>query len=206
MSMAAKIRCHVRNLPKLQMFASKQLLQYASRPVVDFVLWQMVHSGEIVRLARGVFVKPHQQIASITMKEIAEFKTSVFSRRLFTAAAVVVKQLKLSEPDAAVVAPHTYAIDGRTSSFQVFGFHNAVFHLNGTCPRKMQESRVGLAMRALWHLGKENCTAKNVRLATAQFNQQDREELHTIAPIWMPGWLHNFMFELRHKGYKAGNS
>lgn len=194
MSMAALIRRHIRDLSDSQMFASKHLLQYANRGVVDGVLFKMVQDGLIIRLARGVFVKPHQNISSITLQQIAEFKASIFSRQLVTYALNAAKELGLSERGSV----NTFATSGRTSSFRVFCHHNTVVKLRGICPRKVQEARVGLAMRALWHLGKKKCTPLSVELATEHFGRLDRQEMHTIAPVWMPGWLHDLIFMRRN--------
>lgn len=195
MSMTAQIRRYIHDLPELQMFASKHLLQFATRRVVDITLWKMVEEEQIIRLARGVFVKAHKQVASIELKEIVEFKAAVFDRRLITAAANAAHQLGLSKSGKS----NTFAINGRTSSFWVFNNYNTVITLQGICQRKMQESHVGLAIRALWHLGKKKCSAKAVEIATSQFNTVDREEVRTQASIWMPSWLHDFIFELRNK-------
>lgn len=194
MSMTAKIRRFIGDLPDLQMFASKQLLQFATRTVVDFTLWKMVEEGEIVRLARGVFVKPHKRISSIKLQEIAEFKAAVFNRQIITCAANAAQQLQLGGCGKA----NTYATNGNTSSFEVFGKYNTVIKLLGICPRKMRDSCVELAVRALWHIQKVNCTPKSVQLATANFKRRDRQEMASTATIWMPGWLHDFTFKLRN--------
>lgn len=195
MSMAALIRRHIRDLPDLQLFASKHLLQYATRAVVDSVLFHMVNDEEIIRLARGVFVKPHPEVSNITLRQIAEFKASVFDRWLITDAADVARQLELPVGGNA----NTFAINGHTSRFTVFSHFNVVLTLRGVCQRKIQESPIGPAMRALWHMGREKCTERNIEIATADFDRQNRQEMRTLAPRWMPGWLHDIIFKRRHK-------
>ena len=82
------IRRHVQQLPKTQMFTSREMLVYGLRSAVDSALARMVSDGLIFRLARGVYIQDVTKLPSAF--EIAQVKvrgfgvnTSSFERRNF---------------------------------------------------------------------------------------------------------------------------
>jgi hypothetical protein len=84
-----------------------------------------------------------------------------------------------------------YATNGGSSSFKI---NDLTVHFKRVSLRKMSlgDTRVGLAVRALWQLGKAGCQFKDVQLATINFNRTDRQQFRQSRHL-MPGWMTNFL-------------
>jgi hypothetical protein len=165
-----------------QPFSIRDFLRYGSRAAVDQVFYRLVKAGRIVRVARGVFIKntapyPH----ALT---VAKVKAAAFCRAIASHGGRAAHILKMSDDKS---FEHTFAASGRTSSFR---FGTTTIRFIGTAARKLHllDAPVGLAIRALWHLGRQACDRYAVSLATWSFGRTDRQLLrqsHHVMPDWM---------------------
>jgi beta-galactosidase/beta-glucuronidase len=80
-----------------------------------------------------------------------------------------------------------FGTNGCTSSYRCLG-ERIYFH--GLSQRKvgLEDSKLGLVIRAMWHMKEENMTHKLVEKATRGLNHAQKEELRAKARF-MPGWL-----------------
>jgi hypothetical protein len=179
---AARIRHHINNFVDDKPFSIRDFLIYGSRAAIDQALSRLVKSGEIIRVARGLFIKKTAPFPSVL--EVAKAKAAAFHRTIATHGSKAAQVLKLASKPS---REYVYAVSGHSSSFR---FGKAVIRLIGTCARKMHlgDEPVGLAIRALWHLGKRACNTHLASSAVQSFRRSDRRQLKQSIRL-MPGWM-----------------
>lgn len=205
------IRRHIFALPADVIFTTRDLLSYGSRASIDQTLYRYVKSQVIVRLARGVFVRPKSAVAcNFSLKssatgeftvgkkvhsvlEIAHAKAKAFGREIAKCGKDIACQfgwldeaLESNQRQKRHDKEFVFSVSGRTSSFRI---GDVSVRLQGVCKRKMQltESQVGQYVLALWTLGKFDCL-EFLDKATKQLTRKDRHEIRSIARH-VPGWL-----------------
>lgn len=185
----AQIKRHIANLKPGELFTTRNLLLYGKRGAIDQAVYVLVESDQILRLARGVFMKPALTKRVVTAFEIAQVKAAAFGKQLVSHAVDAATKLGLTEKGNE--AP-TYFVNGSSSSFR---FGNIVIYLKRASMRKviLGDDKAGLAIKALWSLGKDALSKTSVMLATNEFGRQDRKKLHYIKDL-MPAWLSDFLY------------
>jgi len=182
------IKRHILKLPKDQPFTTRDCLIYGMRTAIDQALSRLVKGGFIRRLARGIFVRDEKKYFSVF--EIATIKAQAFGHKIMRHEFVIPSQrYSLDEP---IIEPKLF-INSHASQFCVDG---KVIKLRGTPDRKMRldEGKVGQALKVLWTLGKDKVTRETVILATCRFDWTERQEIiHYIK--WLPAWLGNFFIK-----------
>jgi hypothetical protein len=187
---------HVRGLPKTTMFSTRELLQYGTRGAVDQVLYRMVKTGFIFRLARGIFIRDASKAPSA--KQIAQFKAETFGGTVFPHAEKVLNDLEIqSKPKREYFR---FVVNRRSSSFQTYK-GRVVLQGIGVRKAKLCEHDAGRVLYALWYLGDRICTKDIVASAINGFGRTDREELRRSSAL-MPAWLHH-MCMYKYKGKMA---
>jgi hypothetical protein len=91
-----------------------------------------------------------------------------------------------------IIEPKLF-INSHSSRFYVDG---KVIKLNGVAHRKMRldEGKIGQALKALWKVGKREMTHEIFLRATDRFGRTDRlDMLHYIK--WLPSWLSDFFIK-----------
>jgi len=160
---------------------------YGSRGNVDQTTHKYVKTGVIVRLARGVFVKPGPEFEKISVADVAKAKAEAFGKQLSTWGGNLAIRLGI---DVGHLQEFTYYVNARSSSFWCGG---TLVRFKGACPRKTrfgEGSRAGMLLGALWHLG----AAKLPRIQREyqglpwQLNRLDKEEVR-MSFKWIPHWL-----------------
>ncbi len=190
---AVLIHRHINRLKDNKPFSIRDFLNYGSRNAVDQIFHRLVKSGQIIRIARGIFIKDTSPMPSIL--EVALTKAKAFGKRLATHGSQAAHQLKLCailETEGESI----YACNGSSSSFR---FGNIRVRFISVSQRKISlgEEVAGLAARALWYLGKLNCSARLACQAMAQFNRNDRQALREKIKI-MPAWLASYFIYSDH--------
>lgn len=185
------IREHINRLPMEVLFTTRDLLNYGPRPAIDNSIYSLVRSGEIVRIARGVFASS-KRTTEVSTLEVATVKAKSFGRTIISHARDVAWQLGLVDPLDKNLQP-TFATNGRTSRFR---FGAITIHFKGTSPRKMSlgDSRTGQTIRALCHIGKERISLENVEAAIENLSADERTRAGNLC-AFMPAWLSNFFYE-----------
>ena len=176
---------HIMRLPRMKLFTTRELLQYGRRSAVDQALYRMVKAKFIIRLARGVFVRDDSRNPSLF--EIATVKAAAFGKKLLKHAVSKLVELKLVPRTETVIS--LFAISGHSSSFLTC--HGRVtLHGIGARKAKLCQTEVGQVVNALWHLGESGCTAREVTIASRNFQRTKREQFRQASAL-MPAWLHN---------------
>ena len=199
MIISARIRQHVFNVPDGQPFATRDLLAYGPRGAVDKAIQRLIRAEVIVRVARGVFVKPIYEKGKLKLPTLAKVvltKAHAFGKKLFihgtdAACALNIIDYRNDEP--------TFVASGSSSSFlcNSADFGRVRVHFRGSSPlsQKFGDTGLGLifrAMRALPSFLREPAFLGKV-VEPFCFGRTQRREFRE-ASKWMPGWLSKMLW------------
>jgi hypothetical protein len=170
-------------------FTTREVLLFGSRAAVDQALSRLVKMGYIVRLARGVFVKPDYGKPPISAARVARTKAEAFGKKIAVWGRDAAWKLGLLGQTPPTKA-FTFAVNGSSSSFK---YRGGTIYLRKTGARKMrlQDSKAGMALRGLWYLGQESVGDAQVQKATASCLWGDCQEIR-LSLSWLPAWLSHF--------------
>jgi hypothetical protein len=179
------IKQHIRKLPATRLFTTRELLQYGKRSAVDQVLFRLVRQKQIVRVARGVFVRKIKY--KPTLKKIAEVKAAAFGKKIYYHARNLLVDLKLVPRATKNCA--LFAVNAHSSSFATC---RGRVELHGFGKRKLElcKTKLGNVLNSLWHLGENLCTEKIVARTINNIHTSERESLRRASAL-MPAWLHH---------------
>lgn len=178
----ASIRRHIIRFVDNKPFSIRDFLRYGSRAAVDQAFRRLVVRGEVLRVARGLYIKPNAP--QPTVVEVATAKAAAFKRMIVTHGAAAAHALKLTSNAAGRAV---FASNGHSSSFR---FGHMVIYFIGSSARKMRlgDEKLGLAIRALWHLGEKLCDRSTASAAIAWFGRSDRLAMRENVDL-MPDWM-----------------
>ncbi|HEY9755440.1 MAG TPA: hypothetical protein V6C97_09775 [Oculatellaceae cyanobacterium] len=189
----AGIRTHLANISATTIFTTRDVLKYGKRGAVDQCLHIMVRSGQIRRLARGVFVQDPNTNPSI--EEIAQIKAAAFGKNIYQFATDVLHQLGIlrQEEPTKESDGKIFAINGHTSGFESI---RGPVEYKGIAQRKARlcESRTGAKVYALWHLGEDEHIEKAARFLFRNLNRTERLDLRGCSSF-MPAWLNDIFID-----------
>jgi Family of unknown function (DUF6088) len=180
------IKRHILELPKGMIFSTREMLNYGRRSAVDQCLYRLVKTGRIIRLARGLFMTEYSDNMPPSALQVAKEKAKAFGKQILTDAVGAAQSIGLNVVGNTSI---TYAINGHSSSFKYEGIS---IHFRGICARKMslRDDTVGLAIKALWQLGRQYCNQAVVARATNEFKRSERHQFRQSCHI-MPEWMTN---------------
>lgn len=174
------IRQFVHQLPLEQIFSTRECLNFGSRGAVDQALSRLVRQKEIVRLARGLFVRAQEFLPSAI--EVCRAKARAFGKEIAIDGQNAASEFKLSER-----RPDTFLVSGCSSSFAYFG--GRIEMKNASAKKmKMADNPSALAIRALWYAGKELVCSELVMRVLSKLTAAEVAVIRSSRQ-WMPAWL-----------------
>ncbi len=187
MPVAEDIRIDIRTLPKGRPFTTSRFASLGSRGAVDRALSRIVREGEIERLSRGVFVRPRKsRFVGTVFPDIAEVVRAIAKDNGETVqvhGAEAARRLGLSTQIPTMPVFHTSA------SSRSIRIGNATVRMVHTSNRRRLQfagEPAGLALAALWYLGRENATPEAVARIEASIGPEDFGKLRSAD---MPAWM-----------------
>ena len=190
MSVAKTIRHQVLQVRRGKPFTNKAFLKLGSRASIDKTLSRLVGEGVIQRITRGVFVRPrHCRFIGSVMPDVTEVLKVITRNQGETVqvhGAEAAHRLGLSTQ--VPVTPVFYT-SGPSRAFRI---GNLVVKLRHASRRKLHLAgqRPGLALTALWYLGKNNVDNRVIGVIRNRLTAQEFDRLkHTDMPGWMTAAL-----------------
>lgn len=196
--------CHVRRfinkLPPRRIFVTRELLTYGTRKSIDWLTWSMVAEEELVRLARGVFVKYEEGMKMPSMQEIAEAKARAFGKLIIPTMKSLAKKHGLKKPKTVDRRKREIADNEEVAQFSVVGckgdfktIHGKV-KFNSLAPRKffLYQEKVGKTILAMWHASKIATYSKKNFQDKQKFNRLEKKRMMEFS-AWAPSWLHYYL-------------
>jgi hypothetical protein len=175
---------HINSLPLGTLFATRDLLHYGLRCSIDQMMYVMVKAGDLLRLARGIFMKPPMGDFKLpTAFEIAAAKAKAFGKEILTHGIDAAHAMKILESKNSHT---TFSVNGRTTSF--WSVHGRIY-FEGTNSKDIKKANnpVALIVRALKQKNVE-LTLSVLEKATSGLMRTERNQLKQDLR-WMPGWM-----------------
>lgn len=191
----AQIRRQLAQMIETKPFSIREFLACGARAAVDQAFARLVRNGEVIRVARGLYIKPNSPSPSVL--EVAAAKAAAFKRRLAIHGSQAALLLNIGKPPSQNQNCNEYifATSGRSSSFR---FGKEIIRFIGTADRKLElgNSKPGLLIRSLWYLGKEACGIETASQAVSSFARSERQDLRKHSGL-MPGWMQELFFLIK---------
>jgi len=195
MTTANAIRQAIDALPEGKAFPAKDLLQLGTRAAVDQVLYRMAKHSEILRVARGIYVRPkwNKHVNAPVMPEpyeVAELVAKTRGTKIGPTGAEAAHALGLSTQ---MPTQPVYVTTGRTGEIKV---GKNTIRFRHVAPPQMQYAgtAVGTAIAALRYLGKDHVTSKVIASLQQTLTKEDFQTLRT-ATTALPAWAMDKFFE-----------
>lgn len=165
-----------------------------ARAAVDQALCRLASTGKIVRITRGVYVRPEKnrflgQILPTPFK-VVEAIAKKTNEVIQVSGAEAARQFGLSTQ---VPAQPIFLTTGQSRSFQMGSLEVTLKHVS----RKkipFPESNVGLAILALWYLGKKLATTQIIKKIESKLTAQEFEKF-TSSRKQMPAWMSDVVLQ-----------
>lgn len=194
MKTAALILKCIEHLPPGEPFTTKNFLGFGPRANIDQILSRLARSGKITRLAWGIFVRPKEnryvgKVMPEPNKVIEAYAESIGATvQVHGAEAARVFGLSTQAPTQPI-----YYTSGPSRKFKIGKLNFILKHVS---PKKLVHAgtKVGLAISALWFLGKEQINVEVISIIQSHLNTTEKESLHSAIPS-MPGWMSKVFYE-----------
>jgi hypothetical protein len=188
MTVTDRVKEKVAQMPVGEPFSSRGLLAIGPRAAVDQSLSRLAKSGEIMRVTRGVFVKPKQnQYVGAVIPEplkIVQAKLAAENEIVQIHGAEAARQFELTTQ---VPTTPVFYTSGSSRRFRI---GNLQVKLKRVSPRKLMlaGTPAGTALSALWYIGKENVSESVIEKIKQKLPAAEFETLKT-AKGGMPAWM-----------------
>ncbi len=186
---------NINSLPKGVPFTSSQFLQYGSRNTIDQTIVRLTKRGEIIRVARGVYVKPkHSRFTGTVLPnsfEVAQFIASKTGAIIQVHGAEAARYFGLTTqmPTQAV-----YLTNGPNRKLTIGHLQLTLKHVTS---RKLIHAgtKIGLAITALWYLGKQQVNENIIAKIKSQLTEKEYQEFVNRInqmPIWLANVIQQY--------------
>ena len=187
MIISKTIQLKINQIPKGQPFTTFELMPCGSRGAIDKVLSRLAQEGKIIRLSRGIFVRPKKNsyIGNVLpgITEIIQKKAQSNGERIQVHGGEAANKLGLSTQVPLIPVYYTSA-SSRTCRIGKL----TVKMIHTSNPRLLQFScePAGIAISALWYIGKNNVTTEMVTTIKKRIGLQEFNKLRSAnLPLWM---------------------
>jgi len=199
MSTAETIRKRILRTPRAEPFTNTRLLKLGSRASVDKALSRLVNEGTIIRITQGVFMRPKENrfIGNVMpdVNKVVEVMARDNGETIQVHGAEAARRLKLSTQ---VPTLPVFNTSGPSRELKV---GNLTVKLKHASNRKLllAGKRPGLALSALWYLGKNNVNAEVINTIHANLTEGEFSALkNTAMPTWMSDALEKYGKDAAH--------
>lgn len=187
MSVAKNIRTRVQRTQRGEPFTTSRFLKLGSRPAIDKAISRLVEAGVIDRVARGVFVRPKKSrfVGNVMpdVSRVIEVIAKGHGETIQLHGAEAARRFKISTQ---MPTKPVYYTSGPSRELRVGNLTVKLMHTSSHRKLQLAGKKSGLALAALWYLGKEQVNAETIRLIQEGLS---REEFETLQSTSMPAWM-----------------
>jgi len=194
MNTAYNIQQHIETTPHGKPFTTAALMGYGARAAVDQALARLANAGKIKRLTRGVYVRPENNrfVGEVPPEpfKVVEAIAKKTNETIQVSGAEAARQFGFSTQ---VSVQPVFLTTGQSRRFHMGKLEITLKHVS----RKkipFPESKVGLAILALWYLGKEQVSSQTIGQIEKKLTPQEFEKF-TSSKEYMPAWMSNAVFQ-----------
>lgn len=187
MSTTAAIRAYIQSMPRGRPLTSSRFAALGPRGAVDRALSRIVHEGEIKRLSRGVFVRPRKsRFVGSVFPAVADVVRAIAKDRGETVqvhGAEAARRFGLTTQVPTTPVFHTSA---STRSIRIGNCSVRLIHTANRRRLQFAGTPAGIAIAALWYLGRDKVTPQAVDKMKSSLSPQEFEKLRSAdLPSWM---------------------
>lgn len=196
MNTTYRVQQRIQKIPRGKPFTTAALRMYGSRAAINQALSRLTNTEKIVRLARGVYMRPEQnrfvgQVLPEPFK-VVEAMAKKTNEIIQVSDAEAARQFGLSTQ---VPAQPVFLTTGRSRRFNIGSLEVTLKHVS----RKkipFPESKVGLAILALWYLGKNQVTPQALEKIKKKLSLHEFEKF-VSSKKYMPAWMSNAVLQYK---------
>ena len=187
MSVAEKVKSRAMEFEKGEPFTNGSFLSLGSRSAVDKALSRLVEEGGIQRAARGVYFRPKKsRFVGVVLPELSQVVRVIaqdHGETIQVHGAEAARRFKLSTQMPTIP---TFYTSGPSRELHIGKLRVRLMHT--TSSRRLQHagSKVGLALSALWYLGKESVSKEAISRVREGLSE---EEFTALRESRMPAWM-----------------
>lgn len=185
MSTAELVRQFVETQPLGDPFTPATLLRFGTRKAIDLELARLTKSGTLMRLARGIYVRPKSnKYVGVVQPEPFKIAMTKAGGNVEIHGAEAVRHFGLSTQ---MQVQPVYYTTGPSRRIQYGGMSIKLKHIS---PKKIVApgTIVGLAISALWYLGKNQVKEATFAAIQERLTEAEYIELKAAMPQ-MPAWM-----------------
>lgn len=198
MHAVASIKQYISTLPEGVPFAASALRTFASTDNIRQIMTRLVKSGEITRVARGVFIKPKYTSNHTTpltpAPEIARIITESTGEIISIHGSEAARQLQLTTQ---VPMRPVFYTNGNTRTLKISNRSIKLKHVN---PSKLiaPGTTSGLIISALLYLGKEAVTIETLHLIQQRVSSDEFQKTTRLVEH-MPAWMADLFYKFQQE-------
>ena len=187
MSTAQAIGAKIKRLPKGKIFTHDPFLEYGSRNTVDRTLSRLVSEGKIMRLARGVFVRPStNRYVGKVVPNVRNIVKVIAQRNGETVQVHGAEAARRFGLTTQVPLYPVFLTNGPSRTLQVANIPVRLIHTSSRRRLQFAGEVAGVALAALWYLGKRNVSPKDINKIKAALSPREFKRLLSAD---MPAWM-----------------
>jgi hypothetical protein len=178
-------------LPVGTPFKAELFSALAPSESVRKALTRMANSGELTRIARGVFVCPEKSKygpVPPSLAKVIQAKTNGEQVQVHGAEAALQFGLSTQVPMRPI-----YLTTGPSRRFKFGGLTIGLKHVS---PHKIAAGKAGVALSALWYLGPKHLTLKALNRIKSGLSESEYKELKKL---YMPAWMSDAIVSYERK-------
>jgi hypothetical protein len=194
MSTTNKVQQYVQKIPRGKPFTTVTLMRFGARAAVDQALSRLARTGKIVRLTRGVYVRPEEnrfvgQVLPEPFK-VVEAIAKKTNETFQVSGAEAARQFGLSTQ---VTAQPIFLTTGQSRRFNIGSLEVILKHVSKK-KIPLPESKIGLAILALWYLGKNLVTPQTISKIEKKLTPEEFKKFNSSREH-MPAWMSNAVLQ-----------
>lgn len=192
------IRQHIEAQPTGEPFSINSLLALGSRAAVDQSLTRLTKEGAILRVARGIYVRP--KVSRFVGKVVPEVNVVVRAlaesrgEAVHVHGAEAVLRLGLTTQ---VPMKSIYYTSGPSRKLHVGSLEVVLKHASQRL-LALSGSPAGLAFSALWYMGKEQVTPETIAAIQSKLSPEEFSRLQKCPQL--PAWLSSVFYQFEKTG------
>jgi hypothetical protein len=195
MTTVEAIRNRINEIGLGEPFTSSQFNALGTRAAVDQTLSRLVKQAEIARISRGVFVRPKRsRYVDEVMPEPSKVAQAIANAHGETIQVQGAEAARLLGLTTQMPLQAVFYTSGPNRALKLGNLQLTFKHV---AQRKLALAgkQSGLALSALWYLGKEQVTPGTIKTIREKLTPEAFEEFRaetSAMPAWMTDTLHRF--------------
>ena len=187
MSTIENVQVRIDNIRQGKPFTTNRFLGMGSRAAVDKALSRLVKAKRIKRVTRGVFVRPLQnRFIGEVMPEVShviKVMTEEQGEKIQIHGAEAARRFKLSTQ---MPTQPVYYTSGSSRIVHIGKLNVRLIHTSNSKRLAYGGTNVGLALSALWYLGKKQSNKDTISKLR---NNLSFEDFNTLCKASKPSWM-----------------